>query len=59
MQVRHPGGASGLDSRAGGRGVQAEAPTVTPLDVLDEILSRLHELGIAYALTGSYASTYW
>jgi len=32
---------------------------VTQLDVLNEVLSRLHELGIAYAVTGSYASTYW
>lgn len=32
---------------------------MTQLDVLKEVLGRLHELGIAYALTGSHASTYW
>jgi len=32
---------------------------VTQLDVLEEVLARLHEAGIPYALTGSYASTYW
>jgi hypothetical protein len=32
---------------------------VTQIEVFQEILGRLRELGIAYALTGSYASTYW